>query len=319
QANYKAMRDTTNAYTVTNWLTLGIPDMVVGAFNPENPLSAEHLLDSFGVVSMIYGGAAAAKHVRGVATVKPLTALNTPIQAGPIGKPLFGQGGKLNALALWKKIRENIGLSKRARQASNFKGHVKREQVVLNGGGKTGVGKSLTLEQFLKEMDELPRARLAKKVEDGLVSLPNGERLSPSVYMSKAEIDVHLSLFDQGAVKIQSKEAYFNAVQRYGGSIGDPKTGTYVLPKNVVDKAILVSDGNPRILENLLGLETGYLGEKPVLLDFNKIDGLRVPTGNEAGAWQGYWIPSGYTNNGIPEAVINQVSAGGYKVIDIFK
>ncbi|SEO96831.1 hypothetical protein SAMN04488134_1263, partial [Amphibacillus marinus] len=93
---------------------------------------------SFGVVSMIYGGAAAAKHVRGVATVKPLTALNTPIQAGPIGKPLFGQSGKLNALALWKKIRENIGLSKRARQASNFKGHVKKEQVVLNGGKQAG-------------------------------------------------------------------------------------------------------------------------------------------------------------------------------------
>ncbi|SEO97127.1 hypothetical protein SAMN04488134_1282, partial [Amphibacillus marinus] len=47
-----------------------------------------------------------------------------------------GQGGKLNALALWKKIRENIGLSKRARQASNFKEYVKKEQVVLNGGKK---------------------------------------------------------------------------------------------------------------------------------------------------------------------------------------
>lgn len=175
------------------------------------------------------------------------------------------------------------------------------------------------MQEFLKEMDELPRARLSRKVKDGLVSLPNGERLDPSVYMSKAEIETHLSLFDDGAVKIQSKESFDNAVQRYGSSIGDPNTGTYVLPKNIVDKAISVSDGNPRVLEKLLGLEPGYLGETPILLDINKIDGIRIPTGNESGAWQGLWEPGGFTNGGIPEAVVNQIPSGGYTVTDVFK
>ncbi|MBM7543294.1 hypothetical protein JOE23_003599, partial [Amphibacillus cookii] len=88
KANYEVMREKTNAYTVTNFLTLGTVDMVVGTFNPETPLSAEHLLDSFGVVSMVYGGAAAVKQVGGVATVKPITTLNTPIKPGPTGKQL---------------------------------------------------------------------------------------------------------------------------------------------------------------------------------------------------------------------------------------
>ncbi len=183
----------------------------------------------------------------------------------------------------------------------------------------SGAYRPQTLEEFLKEMDELPRARLSKKVEDGIVSTPNGKRPDPSVYMSKKEIDIHLSLFDDGAVKIQSKESFENAVQRYGSSIGDPDTGTYVLPKNVVDKAISVSDGNPRVLEKLLGLEPGYLGDTPILLDINKMDGIRIPTGNESGAWQGFWEPGGFTNGGIPEAVVNQIPSGGYTVTDVFK
>lgn len=91
-------------------------------------------------------------------------------------------------------------------------------------------------------------------------------------------------MFEYGAVKIQSKESFENTVKRYGSSIGDPDAGTYVLPKNVVDKAISVSDGNPRVLEQLLGLDPGYLGDTPILLDINKVDGIRVPTGNESGA-----------------------------------
>ena len=132
-------------------------------------------------------------------------------------------------------------------------------------------------------------ARLSKNVEDGLVSTPKGERFDPSVHMSKSEIETHLSLFDDGAVKIQSREEFNTGLQNYGGSVGQPKTGTYVLPKNVADKAISVADGEPRILEKLLGLDPGYLERNPILLDINKLAGLRVPSGNEAGAWQGMW------------------------------
>lgn len=177
----------------------------------------------------------------------------------------------------------------------------------------------LTMEEFLQEMDELPRARLSQKVEDGLVSTPNGKRLDPSVYMSKAEIEAHLSLFDDGVVRVQSKENFDFAINNYGPDIGDPKTGTYVMPKSVADKAISVADGNPRILEELLGLEPMSLGENPVLLDIKKTTNIRVPSGNESGAWQGYWEPGGFTNGGIPEAVVDTIKSDEYIVKNIFK
>ncbi len=68
-----------------------------------------------------------------------------------------------------------------------------------------------------------------------------------------------------------------------------------------------------------IGLDPDYLVDTPILLDINKVDGLRVPAGNESGAWQGLWEPGGFTNGGIPEAVINQIQGGTYTVADVFK
>jgi len=114
------------------------------------------------------------------------------------------------------------------------------------GGGK------ITVDGFLKEMDELPHAKITKKIEDGIVSIPKGKRPNTELYLTKSEIEAHLSLFDDGVVKIQSKESFDNAVKLYGSNIGDPKTGTYVLSQNIVGKAISASEGNPRVLEKLL-------------------------------------------------------------------
>ncbi|MBC2335762.1 hypothetical protein HBP54_10210 [Listeria welshimeri] len=202
----------------------------------------------------------------------------------------------------------------------------KMDNLNVKGSGESGIIKKAsganrpqTLEEFLKEMDELPRARISKKVEDGLVSTPTGKRLAPSVYMSKAEIEAHLSLFDDGVVRVQSKENFDFAINTYGPNIGDPKTGTYVMPKSVADKAISVADGNPRILEELLGLEPMSLGENPVLLDIQKTTNIRVPSGNESGAWQGLWEPGGFTNGGIPEAVVDTIKSDEYIVKNVFK
>lgn len=71
--------------------------------------------------------------------------------------------------------------------------------------------------------------------------------------------------------------------------------------------------------KKLLGLDLGYLGGNPFLLDINKLDGLRVASGNEAGDWQRMWEQVDFTNARIPEAVINQLPSDGYKVMDVFK
>jgi hypothetical protein len=117
---------------------------------------------------------------------------------------------------------------------------------------------------------------------------------------------------------IQSKESFEKAIQLYGSNIGDPATGTFVLPKSVVNKAIEASNGNPRILENLLGLDPGYLGEHPIILDINNISNIRIPSGNEAGAWPEYWIPGGYTSGGVPEAIVDQIPSGGYTISNAY-
>lgn len=53
--NGKKMLKTKNAYDIINWATMGGADMVNGAVNPEKPLSPEHWMNSFGVVSTVFG------------------------------------------------------------------------------------------------------------------------------------------------------------------------------------------------------------------------------------------------------------------------
>jgi len=43
-----------------------------------------------------------------------------------------------------------------------------------------------------------------------------------------------------------------------------------------------------------------------------------MPSGNEIGAWDGLWVPGGFTKGGIPEAVIDQVKPGQFSVTSVF-
>jgi len=55
-----------------------------------------------------------------------------------------------------------------------------------------------------------------------------------------------------------------------------------------------------------------------VLLEITNAKNIRVPSGNEAGAWQGYWVPGGYTDGGIPEAVTDQIKASDYIISSVY-
>ncbi|MGZ7445786.1 contractile injection system protein, VgrG/Pvc8 family [Paenibacillus sp. TH7-28] len=178
--------------------------------------------------------------------------------------------------------------------------------------------KKYSVEDFTEEMAKLPHAKISTEMKGEIIGIPKGQKPDPSVYMSSSEIKRHLSLFDDGAVRIQSKESFEKAIQLYGSNIGDPETGTFVLPKSVVNKAVEASNGNPRILEDLLGLDPGYLGEHPIILEINNPSNIRIPSGNEAGAWPKYWIPGGYTSGGVPEAVVDQIQSGGYTISDVY-
>ncbi|WP_258049926.1 HINT domain-containing protein [Clostridium weizhouense] len=56
QENAKRSEKAFNSgYDFTNWITLGNVDMVNETFNPKDPLSKEHWLNSFGTVSTLFG------------------------------------------------------------------------------------------------------------------------------------------------------------------------------------------------------------------------------------------------------------------------
>lgn len=174
-----------------------------------------------------------------------------------------------------------------------------------------------SVEQFKIDMEELPHIDLHSKITDGLISTPNGKRPSVHYVYSQEEINNHLAMFQDGIVKVIGRERYVSDLEKYGSTIGPP-SGQFVMPKFVYDKAVKASNGNPRILEQLLTLEAGSLGTNPIAIISDNFKGLRMPSGNEPGAWQGEWIPSGYTKGGIPEAIIDPLSDTQYVIKNVY-
>ncbi|EHI74453.1 Uncharacterised protein [Streptococcus criceti] len=177
--------------------------------------------------------------------------------------------------------------------------------------------KDYTVTDFRKDMESLPHIDLSQKVEDGIVGTPNGKRPDVNRVYSQDEINQHLSMFEDGIVKVVSGERYRADLDNYGTTIGAPN-GQFVMPKSVYEKAVKASNGNPRVLEELLTLEPGSLGDAPKVIESHDFTGLRMPSGNEAGAYQGDWIPGGYTKGGTPEAIIDQLPEGHYTVDDVY-
>ena len=63
-----------------------------------------------------------------------------------------------------------------------------------------------------------------------------------------------------------------------GRPFGDD-TVVWVAPRAEIDEAIIKTNGNPRELETLLGLPENSLGDTPVRVNIDNIDGLdiRIP------------------------------------------
>jgi filamentous hemagglutinin len=139
-----------------------------------------------------------------------------------------------------------------------------------------------------------------------VITTPKGMRPDPSTYLPESMIDAHAALFEGGVARIQPNMPT--------STIG--RTETWVLPKAVADEAIRQAGGDVGKLEQLLGMDKGYLGTNPVRVDIPKPVNLRMSSGNEYGA-NPLWTPGGYTSGGLPEAVINPVPPGAYKAVPI--
>ncbi|KFN85438.1 hypothetical protein H702_09915 [Streptococcus equinus JB1] len=166
----------------------------------------------------------------------------------------------------------------------------------------------------IKMKNGLNREKFFKKILS--VDKNITKRPSPTKYFDSSYIEAHKQQFSNGAIKIQKFTPTENGFNN--GAIGNPKDHVvFVMPKDVGETIIEVSKGNPRILEDILGLHPGDLGDSPVAIDIppESIHNLKIPSGNEDSAFEGFWRPGGRTYPGnMPEAVIDEVPWGGYTI-----
>ncbi|HEL9627668.1 TPA: hypothetical protein U0J71_000764 [Streptococcus suis] len=171
------------------------------------------------------------------------------------------------------------------------------------------------INQILEISDNAPKAQyLAGISSDEILAIPKGDRPSVEDVYSPAFIEAHKQQFENGAIKFQKftpVEGGFN-----NGAIGNDKDHVaFVMPKAAGEAILDISDGDPRLLEVILGLHPGDLGDSPVVIDIpvDSIHNLKIPSGNEVSAFDDFWRPGGKTYpGGMPEAVIDEVPWGEY-------
>lgn len=156
---------------------------------------------------------------------------------------------------------------------------------------------------------------LSAAKRDEIIAMEKGTRPDPSTYLPAEYINAHLEQFHDGVARFMTQEN----LEAFG--IGQRDGTSFVMPKSEADALMAATGGEPRALENALGLPEGFLDtNKLVRVDIpgpDKYD-LRMPSGNEAGA-NDQWLPGGRLPDGAREAIIDggRVPHDDYKVTDL--
>ena len=237
-----------------------------------------------------------------------------------------------------EQILKNLEESRLARESSNFDQYLAKEKFQKTLMGMEPMDRQRYLQWYkyaeagispsdrvrvleisekapkIKMIDGLDQQSVFKNIE--AIDKEITPRPKPERYLHPDYIEAHRHQFDNGAIKIQKfmpQKGGFN-----NGAIGSNKDHVaFVMPKDVGETLIDVSKGNPRLLEDLLGLHPGDLGDAPVAIDipYDSIKNLKVPSGNEASAFEDFWKPGGQTFPGnMPEAVIDEVPWGEFTI-----
>ena len=152
-----------------------------------------------------------------------------------------------------------------------------------------------------------PDSGLSELQSEKIVNIkPSGtiRRPDPEEYLSSNYIKEHNALFDEGVAAF-AKNDYWIQKEGYFGR----PDGAFVFPKDVAEAMVKEADGDPHVLEKLLGLDKGSLGNNPIMIEPKEVENLRIPSGNEGGARENVqWRPGGKTYpGGVPESVIDRV------------
>lgn len=153
-------------------------------------------------------------------------------------------------------------------------------------------------------IDENAQRDLIDRKRDG-EELPNPDLMLPQRYR-----DEHLSLFDNGGARIQSKGSDGSdgsspwGYEGHGPFRDDGDHTTFLMPTEHVQNVIANADGDVSKIESQLGLNPGDLTPPLVIVEFPTLTSsdVRMPSGNETGA-NDSWIPFGHLPTGIPEGV----------------
>ena len=199
------------------------------------------------------------------------------------------------------------------RGMSTSKGRVESERSITCEGGRYSNLGNMSFEdgKQYSSWSKLREEGLSLEQVEKIKGTPKGQKPLPETYLSEEYINNHLNSFKKsGAVKIMPSEP--------SGTIGG-KGGTFVMSEDELSEIIRNADGDVAKIESVLGLDKGYLGSNPVIVTIQDTSSLRLPSGNELGAWPEYWEPGGYTSGGIKEAVINPAKEGTYTYKHLFE
>lgn len=155
---------------------------------------------------------------------------------------------------------------------------------------------------------------ITDELRDQIVETEKGLRPDPASYLPPSYVNQHLAQFDDGATRFMTQ----SNLDKYG--LGQRDGTAFVMPKSEVDALVQQTGGDPRAMEDALGLPAGFFDNGVVRVDVASPDesGLRMPSGNEAGA-NDQWFPGGKLPGGFSEGVIDVKDLGPneYTVSDI--
>ena len=152
------------------------------------------------------------------------------------------------------------------------------------------------------------------KVRD-ILDTPKPGRPEPSTYLSPEQIAAHLKPFEEtGAIKFTPKKT----LDSYG-TLGPPDGG-FVVSRREFEQLIEETGGDLAKVEDKLQLRPGELTDGNTVIAYiepKDLQNLRLPSGNERGAWDGLWVPGGFTGKGVPEAVVDLPATTPYTPIKL--
>ena len=231
------------------------------------------------------------------------------------GKGLEGaaKGAESAAEDVGKVVETSYGKSREIIQCSDINSKevakVEEKVPVSDAVMKSLEGSGLTSDR-IKEIRDLPKPDYSK----GEFVNRDVNKPDPKTYLNPDYYQKHLEPFEKtGCYRIQRTDPMLPDDQ-YGGVLGH-NSGLFVTSGEDMMKVLKEADGDVSKLEKIFGMDEGDWGKNPVIIRVDDPQHLRIPDGNEMGAWTKYYIPGGFTSGNQAEAVIDSVPRGEYQVM----